>query len=60
MCPTKHVFREKYERKDFPVHVCGVIGPRRDGYYIDKEEEKMSAKEAEDYHSNQVTGQFST
>ncbi|WP_027999805.1 homocysteine S-methyltransferase family protein [Sinorhizobium arboris] len=42
--------RAEYERPQAPVVLNGVIGPRGDGYQAGR----MTAREAEDYHSAQV------
>ncbi len=43
--------RNRYETRDLPMVISGNIGPRGDGYKIDK---AMSAAEAQDYHGWQV------
>lgn len=42
--------REKKEKS--PIKISGVLGPRFDGYLVPKE--KMTASQAEEYHSIQV------
>lgn len=43
--------RERFETADSPMPISGQIGPRGDGYAV---ESKMSAEEAEAYHSWQA------
>jgi S-methylmethionine-dependent homocysteine/selenocysteine methylase len=43
--------RDEHADADTPVLINGVVGPRGDGYVVDRE---MSAGEAEDYHAGQV------
>jgi S-methylmethionine-dependent homocysteine/selenocysteine methylase len=43
--------RAEYETADTPVVISGCIGPRGDGYVPS---ELMSAKKAEEYHSQQI------
>ncbi len=42
---------EQHETADSPMPVSGVVGPRGDAYSLGK---KMTAVEAEDYHSEQL------
>ena len=44
-------FREQYENDQTKIVISGCLGPRGDGYVPG---EKMSAKEAQDYHSMQI------
>ena len=43
--------RDQYETAQTPIVISGNIGPRGDGYSPDR---IMSAKEAQDYHAEQV------
>jgi S-methylmethionine-dependent homocysteine/selenocysteine methylase len=43
--------RDQYERPDAPMVISGNVGPRGDGYVV---ENAMSAKEAADYHGEQI------
>ena len=43
--------RERYESSETPIVISGCIGPQGDGYSPDS---KLSAQEAEDYHSTQI------
>jgi S-methylmethionine-dependent homocysteine/selenocysteine methylase len=43
--------RRAHESAQTPIVISGLIGPRGDGY---KAENRMSAKEAQDYHSFQI------
>jgi homocysteine S-methyltransferase len=43
--------RDEYESPKTPIVISGCIGPRGDGYVPSN---KMSAKQAEEYHSSQV------
>ena len=43
--------RERYESPDAPIVISGCIGPQGDGY---SPETKLSADEAEEYHSTQI------
>jgi S-methylmethionine-dependent homocysteine/selenocysteine methylase len=45
--------RKKYETDEFSVFVCGMMGPRKDGYVV-QEGDRMTAGEAEEYHYNQI------
>ena len=44
-------YRREYENQDTKVVLSGCVGPRGDGYALDK---LMSVAEAEDYHSFQI------
>ena len=50
--------RKRYETDDFPIYICGMMGPRRDGYVV-LDGDRMTADEAEKYHYNQVIQYFS-
>jgi S-methylmethionine-dependent homocysteine/selenocysteine methylase len=43
--------RDEYASKDVPVVVSGCVGPRGDGYVVEK---AMTAEEAEAYHREQI------
>lgn len=43
--------RDSYETEDAPIVISGCIGPRGDGYFVDR---AMSEEEAEEYHRDQV------
>jgi len=43
--------RRKHETRQTPIVISGNIGPRGDGYKADN---RMTAKEAQDYHSFQI------
>jgi homocysteine S-methyltransferase len=43
--------RDEYETKDSPMVISGCIGPQDDGY---SPSTKLSAEEAEEYHSTQI------
>ena len=43
--------RDQYETPDAPMVISGNVGPRGDGYVV---ENAMSAKEAADYHGEQI------
>jgi S-methylmethionine-dependent homocysteine/selenocysteine methylase len=44
-------FRDKYDAEETPFVISGNIGPRGDGYQIER---KMTAEEAAAYHGEQV------
>lgn len=43
--------RSSHDRKDFPIILAGMIGPRGDGYLVDH---KMTNHEAREYHNVQI------
>ena len=43
--------RDMHEEEDFKVYICGLIGPRGDGYIAG---EKMTVDEAAVYHAAQI------